>query len=103
MSGSGTVLWSDNELKFLWCVFSVVGVQCDESYCSGHGTCSNFECSCERTYYGDFCQYKGVLFCTHTLQTLCKHSSKTELWEPQHYYRIENKYRLIKHSIAAMN
>ena len=36
-----------------------LGAVCDAMTCSGHGTCVNGECVCERLYSGEICQNKG--------------------------------------------
>ena len=37
----------------------LIGDLCDGNTCSGHGSCSNGKCTCERLYKGNICQYKG--------------------------------------------
>ena len=40
--------------------FLLLPLVCDNNTCGGKGTCNNNECTCQRTYSGKFCQYKGT-------------------------------------------
>ena len=44
--------------------------------CSGHGTCVNGECVCDRLYSGEICQNKGIalLTCEHFLRNMLQMS-----------------------------
>ena len=37
----------------------LVAAVCNGMTCSGHRSCVNGECVCERLYFGQFCQNKG--------------------------------------------
>ena len=38
---------------------------CDNMTCSGHGTCMNGECICDRLYSGEICQNKGIAYASN--------------------------------------
>ena len=46
-------------LVHVGCYFHLDAV-CDNMRCSGHGTCVDGECVCDRLYTGEICQIKGT-------------------------------------------
>ena len=52
-------------------LFPLIHIACDSSRCGGHGTCSGGKCTCERTYFGEFCQYKGTFTAIYYYFILC--------------------------------